>query len=62
VPSWLPGALRCGEIATSRAVGFVGFSPSSAPLILAAIGGAVGGTATSLIFDGFTSSTLASAR
>jgi hypothetical protein len=29
-------------------------------LILAAIGGAIGGTATSLILDGFTSSTLAS--
>jgi hypothetical protein len=43
VPSWPPGALRCGEIATLRVTGFVGFSPSSAPLILAAIGGAIGG-------------------
>ena len=55
-------AARATEIATLRAIGFGGFSTFVGTLveslILAAIGGLIGATATYLIFDGFTASTM----
>ncbi len=55
-------AARAVEIATLRAIGFGGFPAFVGTLveslILAALGGAIGATATYLIFDGFTASTL----
>ena len=55
-------AARATEIATLRAIGFGGFSAFVGTLveslILAAIGGVIGATATYRIFDGFTASTM----
>jgi putative ABC transport system permease protein len=55
-------AARATEIATLRAIGFGGFPAFVGTLIeslvLAAIGGVIGATATYLIFDGLTTSTL----
>jgi putative ABC transport system permease protein len=55
-------AARATEIATLRAIGFGGFPAFAGTLIeslvLAAIGGVIGATATYLIFDGLTTSTL----
>jgi putative ABC transport system permease protein len=55
-------AARATEIATLRAIGFGSFPAFAGTLIeslvLAAIGGALGASATYLIFDGFTASTL----
>ena len=55
-------AARATEIATLRAIGFGGFPAFVGTMIesmvLAAIGGVIGATATYLIFDGFTASTL----
>jgi len=55
-------AARATEIATLRAIGFVGTAAFVGTLIeslvLAMIGGAVGALATYVVFDGFTASTL----
>jgi putative ABC transport system permease protein len=55
-------AARATEIATLRAIGFGGFSTFVGTLVeslvLAAIGGVIGATATYLVFDGFTASTM----
>jgi putative ABC transport system permease protein len=55
-------AARAVEIATLRAIGFGGFPAFVGTLveslILAALGGALGATATYLVFDGFSASTL----
>ena len=55
-------AARAVEIATLRAIGFGGFPAFVGTLveslILAALGGLIGATATYLIFDGFSASTL----
>lgn len=55
-------AARATEIATLRAIGFGGFSTFVGTLveslILAAVGGVIGVTATYLVFDGFTASTM----
>jgi putative ABC transport system permease protein len=55
-------AARATEIATLRAIGFGGFSTFVGTLveslILAAAGGVIGATATYLVFDGFTASTM----
>jgi putative ABC transport system permease protein len=55
-------AARAVEIATLRAIGFGGFpafvGTLAESLILAALGGVIGATATYLIFDGFSASTL----
>ena len=55
-------AARATEIATLRAIGFGSFPAFAGTLIeslaLAAIGGVIGSSATYLIFDGFTASTL----
>jgi len=55
-------AARATEIATLRAIGFGGFpafiGTLAESLILAAVGGLIGATATYLIFDGFSASTL----
>ena len=55
-------AARAVEIATLRAIGFGGFPAFVGTLveslILAALGGVIGATATFLIFDGFSASTL----
>jgi putative ABC transport system permease protein len=57
-------AARAGEIAVLRAIGFGGFPAFIGTLveslILAAIGGALGATATYFVFDGFTTATLSS--
>jgi putative ABC transport system permease protein len=55
-------AARAVEIATLRAIGFGGFpafvGTLAESLILATLGGVIGATATYLIFDGFSASTL----
>ena len=55
-------AARAVEIATLRAIGFGGFPAFVGTLveslILAALGGVIGATATYLVFDGFSTSTL----
>jgi putative ABC transport system permease protein len=55
-------AARAVEIATLRAIGFSGFPAFVGTLveslILAALGGVIGATATYLVFDGFTAATL----
>jgi putative ABC transport system permease protein len=55
-------AARAVEIATLRAIGFGGFPAFVGTLveslILAALGGVIGATATYLVFDGFSASTL----
>jgi putative ABC transport system permease protein len=55
-------AARAVEIATLRAIGFGGFPAFVGTLveslILAAIGGIIGATATYLVFDGFSTATL----
>jgi putative ABC transport system permease protein len=55
-------AARATEIATLRAIGFGGFpafiGTMIESLLLAVIGGVIGATATYLLFDGFTASTL----